>query len=338
MAAVEVSWGPAAEVAPLKDGIPDLYNFMPSRNVTKDEAVQRGWKHFYVGSRCTRGHCAPRYVTNDDQCVDCVRAKKGKELIGATVSGATPKRGVYRTETIATSTGAVTKIAPVVIEPDRLEKKFLEQYADTKDFDNAAIRSGASASVFQARMAYSKVFKDAVLELETRLGLKPTPPINLEPFAWNDDLRRLFFRVYIDTGMVDVARNAIRVSPFEFFKELETNAEFKAEYDRVSPLAARVLDDKAVQLAVSGNDKVLMRTLTAKIPEEYGERVKVDLSVERLTDDQLRARILSHLGPKRPRIIEGEATVIESEPTALPVRDAGSDETPAGAPRASDLL
>src|SRR5580692_6776335 len=65
-------------VAPLRDGHPDLYNYVPTRFVSKDEAKARGWRLFWTGEICVTGHRAARYISNPSVCTDCQRIERGK--------------------------------------------------------------------------------------------------------------------------------------------------------------------------------------------------------------------------------------------------------------------
>jgi hypothetical protein len=47
----------------------------PQQIVTREEALQRGHTHFYIGTRCKNGHLAKRYVSNG-ACVDCVNPRR----------------------------------------------------------------------------------------------------------------------------------------------------------------------------------------------------------------------------------------------------------------------
>lgn len=65
--------------ASVKDGKPDMYNAVPKRVVTKEEAESHDWQHFYDGVwTCTHGHKAARYVKNPYRCTDCARIQDGK--------------------------------------------------------------------------------------------------------------------------------------------------------------------------------------------------------------------------------------------------------------------
>jgi hypothetical protein len=83
---------------------PDLFNNIPSRHVSQQEAIARNWPYFFVGDACGREHRAPRFTNSPRTCVDCLRQKNGKPLlsdpsraISAPLAGYSVERG--RTET-----------------------------------------------------------------------------------------------------------------------------------------------------------------------------------------------------------------------------------------------
>lgn len=55
--------------------------FVPSRIVTREEAVARNWPSYYIATPCLNNHLAPRW-THGFGCIDCDRAKRGKSPIG----------------------------------------------------------------------------------------------------------------------------------------------------------------------------------------------------------------------------------------------------------------
>jgi hypothetical protein len=73
--------------AAVKDGMPDMYNAVPKRAVTQDEARSHGWPHFFdMVTKCPQGHVAARYMSNTFRCVDCARIADGKLPIYGTRS------------------------------------------------------------------------------------------------------------------------------------------------------------------------------------------------------------------------------------------------------------
>jgi hypothetical protein len=336
---VDLTSAQVAEIAPLnKDGAPDCMNYMPTRNIPLSEATQRGWPTFFEGVPCRYGHVAPRYVSNPSVCVDCFRIKRGKTPIGQKAGGTaeyTPRNYTQRAE--QTPTATVVTSAP--IEPDRYEKLFLSAYAGTKDIDAAARQASMTEAQVMARMSYSEVFRNAVNALEERLQIRRTPTPT-GPFDWTDDKRKWLIEVYIDTGDIATARDAIRVTPSEYFRELERNIEFSDAVLVATPLALNALEERAHQLALAGNDKLLQKILAAKRPGEYGERIKVDMSVtEKLTDAQLDAQLTRLVSKQRGRIFDGEFTEVDEPQRQIEdARDVEGAGPPQAAEPNSDLL
>ena len=301
----------AEQVAPFnKDGHPDLLNYMPTRFVPLDEAKTRGWSHFFEGAPCRYGHRAPRYVSNPRLCVDCFRIQRGK----APLSAATPRDAEYKprqyTQRKPAAAGPASVAAPTAPEPDRLEKQFLAHYAAQKDLDGAAMACGITGSQILARLSWSKVFAEALAKLEDDLGITHVV-FDTGPFEWTDEKRTRLLEVYVDTGDIATARDAIRVTPSEYFRELERNLAFAALLQEKEPLASLALEERAVQLSLAGNDKLLLRVLGARKPE-YRERMNVDMNVtEKLTDEQLDAQLARLLPRYAGEIFDGEFTVLD---------------------------
>jgi glutaredoxin len=306
-----------ASIAPLAgDGRPDLYNNLPSRIIPLVEAKARGWTLFYDTSSCRYGHQAPRYVSNPRLCVDCHRVKKGLDPIGAKAAGAEYKRA-YKQRDPAPAAAPVV-VAPA-LEPDKMEKLFLEAYASSKNIDDAAKAARMTAAQVFSRMSYSKVFKDAVNALEDRLNIKQSQPA-ATVFDWTDAKRTRFVQVYVDTGDVASARDAIQVTPSEYYAELERNSAFADAVKDAEPLASKSLEEKAIQMALSGNDKLLTKVLSAKLPE-YREKLSVDVNDNRkLTDQQIDNRLARLLAKHQVRVAEVvDAEFLEQK--ALPAPD-----------------
>jgi len=283
---------------------------MPTRFVSKEEAEHRGWKLFYTGELCRWGHRAPRYVNNISACVDCIRVRNKQLPIGLS------------SERLTAPTKAVTsRAATVSNEPDALDKLFLTEYVKTKSFAEAAKACGRTEPEFLGRLSWNKIFRDAVNQLESDNGLARTPSM-LEDFEWTDDKRAVLLRTYIDKGDKLQAMRAIGVSNYHFEKEMEVNAEFRDEVGQAEELAHRQLDGEAVNRALAGDSRLLQRVLSAKMPDQYGDKIKMDLHVaNKATDDQLSVRIaqgfakLERLGFKIPvpeLPVDAEFTPVES--------------------------
>jgi len=158
-------------VAPLRDGKPDLFNHQPTRFVPLAEAKGRGWKHFWVGEPCVRGHRAARYASNPSHCVDCTRIDGGRlPVYGKGVPELDTPRGsggfarAYNRRTAAVPAGPP--------QPSSAEKLFLTKYAELKDFTLAADACGRNEAEFLAILSWNETFRDAVNRLEESLGIR----------------------------------------------------------------------------------------------------------------------------------------------------------------------
>jgi hypothetical protein len=307
-------WPPCdpATVAPTvtKNGstFPDLYNNAASRNVSREEAIARGWRYYQDGSTCRAGHISSRPVSNPYQCTDCHRLKRGLPPIGATArhqkfNAAGAGRPSLSAQVIAPAPAA----PPAPREPDARDKRFLAALAETRDPDRACAAVGATRPGIDARLSYDPLFRDAVKDLCERLLVAWTLPPLPSTFAWTSEKRARFIQLWVDTGDIATAREAVGATPSAYFTELDANSDFAAAVEKAKPLAAAALEDRAHQLALAGNSKLLEKLLTAKRPEEYSERMRLDVNLNRfdqLTDDQLRQRI-AHLRRSQD-VIEGE--------------------------------
>jgi hypothetical protein len=232
------------------------------------------------------------------------------------------------------------------LEPSDQEKRFLVAYARTKDFDAAAHDMNTDGAVFRARLSYSAVFREAVNALEAQLGMSHTLQLD-ENFDWTEDKRAILIRVYIDTGDLGLARDAIQVSNYHFQRELQENGEFAATLADAEPLANRILDEHAIRKAKNGDSRLLDRVLTAKLPE-YAQKLKMDVNVtEKLTDDQINARfnqlvgqLISLGGAKQllPPAVDAEFRESGSSDEAQDDGDSGGEGPSHGPASNSDLL
>jgi len=291
-------------IAPInRAGGPDLYNHMPTRMVPVEEAKFRGWGYCFSATPCRYGHVAPRYTSNPRKCVDCTRLKAGKGTIGERtgIDNKTGKKGTGNASGVIVN---VQKPAQV----DAWERRFLEAYAYHKNFKAACEAISIEESKIEARLSYSGSFRTAYEALEERLGVKKVN--SSEGFIWTKEKHDKIIEVYINTGDLATARDSIGVTPFEYFQELARNSHFAERLKEADPLAHLALEERAIQLALAGNDKLLTKVLSVKKPE-YRENIKVDMNVtEKLDDRQLQARLSRLLNKLRPDVIEVECTPV----------------------------
>jgi hypothetical protein len=323
---------PAAEIAPLrrangrpsKDGkhrlYPDLFNHLPKRMVSQAEAKSQGWVFFYVGEACKYGHTAPRYTSNPAMCVDCIRSQRRLPTIGIQQGGA-PRKGP-----------PATRRAP---KPalSKQEKQLLEKLADVRNLQGAAEAVGLSLSQALARIASKPALAKAVSDIEKRLGLKGSAlapsgevvVISATAYEWTDEKRAALIEAWVDTGDIASAREKVGVSPSEFMRECDRNPEFAAAVKAAEPHATRMLEEKAYQLALKGNDKLLTKILSAK-NADYRDTVKLDVTSKAapVDDAALIARLAMLLGKHRGQVID-----------AIEEREAGALGDARGAGQAS---
>ena len=276
---------------------------MPTRVITFAEAKLKRWPYFYDGGPCVHGHVAPRRVNNQKICIDCERIRNGKPTIGLRGKAAIQKRGR----------------PPVGSRRQALrntDKEFLVALADLKSFDAACVKVGLDSSEMRARVSSFPQLRAAVNDLERRIGVGTPEPEPTKPkvFAWTDEARAQFVEAYVDTGDIASARDAIGVTPSEYYRELERNPAFGTAVKSAEALAMRALEERAIQLSLKGNDKLLQKLLAAKMPEQYSERVRLDVKQEtthKLDDRALHARIHALLS-KNKDAIDAEFTELES--------------------------
>jgi hypothetical protein len=315
----------------VKNGSPDLYNARPKRYITKDEAKYRGWPHFwepYKYSPCKTGHNAARYVTNIAACVDCRRVKEGLLPIYPTQAQLEQMN----------RTGPGTAVAAPRDKslPDDLETRFLAQYAQTKDFEKAAGAVQTEVAEFISRLSYKPIFRKAVHQLETDLEIKKTEPVTA-PFAWDDEKRKVLIITYINTGEMTKALAAIKCSPYQFHKEVSDNPSFRSELEDAEPFVHQLYKWTTESLAVKGDARSLMRMAASLFPDQFGERLKLDMNVKAVrSPDAIQAeftQILERLDRKNllriTETVEGDFRDVTSAGTG-PDSEVGGGGGPVG--------
>ena len=325
LVAANNKWGECdpRTVAPLnRNGAPDLRNYLPTRNVTREEAEDRGWRYFFVGETCRWGHRAPRLASNPNDCVDCSRIRGGQLPISVTGSPSS-----VGTKTIGKPLSRLAQTASAAtLSP--MQKLFLEKYVETRDFGQAAKACGHEESRIRSELSYDKAFRDAVQTLETDNGLSRTPSM-LDEYEWTEDKRRVLLRRYIDTGDLLQAMRDIGVSNYEFERHLSENPGFVGDLERAEDLVTRHWDRYAANTAGKGSERILQKYLAAIMPDKYGEKTKIDLNVTRnLSHEQLAAQVAQQLAwleengllPAPSDAIDGEFTDLTAQPA---IEDAG---------------
>jgi hypothetical protein len=346
LVAANAKWGECdpRTVAPLSTkGVPDLRNYLPTRNVTLEEAQDRGWIYFFVGDTCRWGHRAPRLVSNPKDCVDCSRIRSGQLPIG--VTGSPSSVGFREMGKPSGNAGRSTQVktAPSLTP---LQKTFLEKYVSTRDFAKAAQACSQPDSLFLSQLSWDKTFRDAVHTLESDNGLSRTPSI-LDDYEWTEDKRRVLLRRYIDTGDLLQAMRDIGVSNYEFERHLGENPDFVKDLEQAEELVTRHWDRYAANTAGKGSERILQKYLAAILPDKYGEKTKIDLNVTRnLSHEQLAAQVAQQLAwladhnllPASTDAIDGDFTEVNARPAVEDAGDLIGFEAQDGEKPACDLV
>lgn len=291
---------------------PDLYNYMPTRVVTHEEALARGWTYYFDGKKkCNAGHVSPRFASNPRMCVDCHRMSCGKPTIAEEkVEKKAEKKTKGRKAPRPTMHVYKDQVADVQAQ------RFLAAYAEMRDVEGAAKAVNWTSAKVEARIASDRIFREAC----DRLGLKIAPKPQ-SAYEWSDEKHQRLIEVFIDTGDLAAARDSIGVTPSEFFREKERNKAFAAALEDAEPKATQALEERAVQLALGGNDRLLQKILTAKKPE-YRESLKVDVNqTVRLSDEQLNARLVSLMSKVRGQIVDAEFEEVDAPVLPAPVTE-----------------
>jgi hypothetical protein len=157
-------------------------------------------------------------------------------------------------------------------------------------------------------------------------------PVPFTPnFHWNEQLMQQLVERYIDTGDIGEARMHIGVSPSAFHAKVEASKKFREMLEEARPLAEQHLEERAIQLALKGNDKLLQTVLKAKNPA-YRDNIKIDLNakVSNISDDELDRRLKLAL--------DSGVVLALPKAEARGARLIGRSATPEGAEQNSDAI
>jgi hypothetical protein len=268
---------------------PNLRDAVPKRLVSAAESEARGWSwYFDGGSTCRYGHVAARRTANPRHCSDCERVKDGEE----------PVYGKSRTQKYYEKPRRPAKdpAAPVVIaapaappaqvEPTRKEQDFLAALDETRDFDVAAQRTNFSRSQIEARASVNEVFRKALTDLCERRGIAWTRTPDAASFQWSPEIERQLVKRFIDTGLLQTAREELGIAASDFFAHMESAPTFAAAIEAARPRAREVLRDRATQGAERGNVN-LLKLLEEDAPTDISNMSHTELNAElqRLLND-----------------------------------------------------
>jgi hypothetical protein len=175
-------------------------------------------------------------------------------------------------------------------EPDSADKRFLDSYAQLRDLDAAARACGSTAANVVSRRSHNAVLDAAMTRLEADMQIPKLVPES-PTFIWDDAKRARFVEAYIDSGSIAIARDAVKCTPSQLWREIDANAQFASALDDARVRATQVFEEIAHAQALKGNDRLLPLILKAERPDKYTERLSLDMNVNNLSEEQINARL-----------------------------------------------
>lgn len=271
--------------------------------ISRSEAAEKGLNRYYDGRPCKKlNHDSERYVGNG-ACVECQRVSSNKspqtkadlELMRAMLKRSPSKRTLLSGEEA---------------------EKILTAFAQAGSYEHAAAALGLTVAQLSARRAVSIPLDEAFKNLERKIAAGATAIASTPGFQWTDANRAQLVERYIDTGDIGDARDAIGVSPSAYHRELSGNSEFAQMVADATPLAKQHLKERAIQLSLKGNDRLLQLVLKAEYPE-FRDSLKVDVNntVRHISDSELDRRLARI---SRGHVIDATFTAVE------PTREIGA--------------
>jgi hypothetical protein len=313
-------------------GQPDLYKYVPNRRISRDEAKSLGLAMYWPGGGCRYGHDAAVWTSNQYRCVDCERSKHGLPPLYPRLKVGNHYEQPRRKPKDASAPIVMAPQPGKPPEPDPKDREFLMQYAELRDIQEAATACGTTAAQIISRRSHNTILDESMSKLEAELTIPRLVPES-SAFEWNDQKRARLIEVYIDSGNLAIARDAIKCTPSQLWRELDSNLTFAGALGDARVRAAQVFEERAHAEALNGNDRLLPIVLKAERPDKYSEKLRLDIHTryDRMSDEELRektADLLAQCGLKVVPInatvfLDGKAiddpshTIIDAEPAEV---------------------
>jgi hypothetical protein len=275
-------------------GQPRLGEEVPKRFVYREEAEARGMSLYYDGAACRFSHQAAKSVANGG-CVDCARMRRGLDPIY-------PKSKAQEFRAATKTTNAQKAAAPIVFqqpaapEPSAADQKFLAQLDTLRDMDAAAKACGTTRGLIEARASSNPIFRAALDDLCTRRDIPRTRAVDPQAFVWTNSIEQQLVKRYVDTGLLEQARNELGIAASDYHAHLVARPEFAAAIAAAEPTARQTLRERAMASAERGNDRL------AKLLEDYQEDMFTDPTgrkVSYINPEQCRADLTTLLADVR---------------------------------------
>jgi hypothetical protein len=284
----------------------------------RNEAAVNGIKYFYDGMPCVKGHDTGRYTTTGD-CIECRRLNDSgikRSEIETLVKKAAKKSKVELKQEAEAALAAKAPSQRLQLTDDE-KQKVLDCFSQYGRKGKAALAIGITESQLEARLVADREFGQMFASLEKRVTAKNAEKESTtkkDDYEWTDEKRDAFIDHYVDTGDIAAAREKIGVTPSKFNREIKRNPDFAEAVREAAVEAVQMLEEKAIQLALVGNDKLLPLTLKAKKRTEYGDKLQLTDDRGGMTDDQLEAQLRRLVGKYKNRVqpaSDGEFVALE---------------------------
>lgn len=280
------------------------------------EARELGLMFYWTGNPCLHGHNSKRRTVTH-ACIACLYITNSA-------------RDHSKLPTLKARKDEQQRQATEYVIGNRQRQKVLETYAETGDLEKAAKSIKLTVPQLNVQLTKCEKFTAQLNVLEKRFRLAKTAQHeNYVPkdMVWSKEDHKTFIRAYVDTGDMATARDSVGASPSNYFDEIENNLDFAEMVRDAEPKAIQALEEKAIQLARAGNDKLLTLVLKAKKPE-YKDKIQIDqtnTTFVKISDDTLSSRIMSLLN--KHRVIDGEfedsSTGRLATPNFVPIEPTG---------------
>jgi len=113
-------------------------------------------------------------------------------------------------------------------------------------------------------------------------------------------------------GNVTLAAQGAGISRNQAYDWRHKDPDFAAAWEDALTLGLYRLEDRAIEMAMDGNDRLIMYLLSARLPDRYQPRTSIELNgrvsigIDRQPMAQLRAELATLLGTTPPLTIDAE--------------------------------
>lgn len=138
-------------------------------------------------------------------------------------------------------------------------------------------------------------------------------------------MRTRFLALLRETGNVRQSAAGAGIGRDALYSWRNQDPDFAAAWEDALNLGIAALEDRALELAHAGNDRLIIFLLSSKRPEIYGQRAQIEVSgqvslnLRTASLDELRAELARHVGSLGMQRItlDAIADAAEDDPTVV---------------------